>query len=91
MCKMCRFAGVPTPKSVSEFIRDSPGHWDTGTGRHKKKMCRFAGVPTPKSVSEFIRDSPGHWDTDNVQRWKRRHMEARHSCDKSWKLHFGEK
>ena len=34
MCKMCRFAGVPTPKSVSEFIRDSPGHWDTGTGRH---------------------------------------------------------
>ena len=61
--KMCRFAGVPTPKSVSEFIRDSPGHWDTGTWRHKKKMCRFAGVPTPKSVSEFIRDSPGHWDT----------------------------
>ena len=69
---ICR---VPKEKVVSEFIRDSPGHWDTGTGRHKNKMCRFAGVPTPKSVSEFIRDSPGHWDTGTV-----RHTLGKNKC-----------
>ena len=26
---MCRFAGVPTPKSVSEFIRDTLVHRST--------------------------------------------------------------
>ena len=65
MCKMCRFAGVPTPKSVSEFIRDSPGHWDTGTGGHKgKNKC---GDVSEGTFREFSRGASR--SEDDVRPW----------------------
>ena len=63
MCKMCRFAGVPTPKSVSEFIRDSPGHWDTGTGGHKNTVERWC----EGAFREFSRGASR--SEDDVRPW----------------------